>query len=76
MNRFDCEKAIEDNKQLHLSMNLKHAPMYSKMIDDILQMTKIQHRATIECKGKDFKKFMHKQIPFNQTLTLKTHQEN
>ena len=41
MHRFDCEKAIEDNKQPHLSMNLKRAPMYSKMVEDMLQMTKI-----------------------------------
>ena len=53
---FDCEKDIEDNKQPHLSMNLKRAPMYSKMVEDMLQMIKIQHDATLECKWEAFKK--------------------
>ena len=37
-------------------MNLKRAPMYSKMVEDMLQMTKIQHEATIEFKWEAFKK--------------------
>ena len=51
MHRFDCEKATEDNKQLHLSMNLKRAPVYSKMVEDMLHLiTKIQHSVKLECK--------------------------
>ena len=53
--RFDCDKDIEENKQLHLSMNLKRAPMYSKIVENMLQMTKIQHEATLECKWEAFK---------------------
>ena len=49
MHRFDCE-VIEDDKKPHLRMNLKRAPRYSKMVEDMLQMTKIQHGATLECK--------------------------
>ena len=45
-----------DLKCTHLSMNLKQAPMYSKMVEDMLQMTKIQHEATLECKWEAFKK--------------------
>ena len=56
MHRFDCEKVIDDDKQPHLSMNLKRAPKYSKMVEDMLQMTKIQHGATLECKWEVFKK--------------------
>ena len=56
MHRFDCEKDIEDNKQPHLSMNLNRVTMYSKMVEDMLQMTKIQHDATLECKCEAFKK--------------------
>ena len=56
MHRFDYEKDIEDNKQPHLSMNLKRAPMCSKMVEDMLQMPKIQHDATLECKWGAFKK--------------------
>ena len=33
---FDCEKAIEVNKQLNFSMNLKRVPMYSQMVEDML----------------------------------------
>ena len=33
MHDFDCENVIEGNKQPHLSMNLKQAPMYSKIVD-------------------------------------------
>ena len=58
MHKFDCEKDIEENKQPHLSMNLKRAPMYSKVVEDMLQMTKIQHEATLECKWEAFKKVM------------------
>ena len=43
MHRFDCEKAIKENQQPHLNMNLKQASMYSKMVEDMLQMTNIQH---------------------------------
>ena len=56
MCRFDCEKGIEDSKQPHLNMNLMRATMYSKMVEDMLQMTKIQHVATLECKWEAFKK--------------------
>ena len=63
--RFDCEKDIEENKQPHFSMNLKRAPMYSKMVEDMLQMTKIQHEATLECKI----------MFFDQPHILEIHQE-
>ena len=49
-------RPIEDNKQPHLSMNLKRPPIYAKMVEDMLQMTKIQHSATLKCKWEAFKK--------------------
>ena len=70
MHRFDCEKEIEKNKQSHLSMNLKRAPMYSKMVEDMLQITKIQHEATLECKWEAFKKFILVEI-FNLNIIFR-----
>ena len=37
-------------------MNLKQVPMYSTMVEDMLQMTKIQYGVTIGCKWETFKK--------------------
>ena len=54
MHRFDCE--IEDNQQPHLRMNLKRASMYSKILEDMLNLTKIQHGTTLKCKWEAFKK--------------------
>ena len=42
MERFEYEKVIEDIKQPYLSIDLKQAPMYSKMVRDILQMGSFQ----------------------------------
>ena len=56
MNKFDCEKSIEDNKQPYLSMNHKRVHMYSKMVEDMLQMRKIHDGATLECKWEALKK--------------------
>ena len=49
MKRFACKKAIEDNKLL-FEHKPKLTPMHSKMVEDMVQMTMIQHDLTLECK--------------------------
>ena len=58
MNRTIEKKShsIPLSKQSHLSMNLKWEPMYSNMVEDMLQLTKLQYGPTLECECKVFKK--------------------
>ena len=51
--------------------------MYSKMVEDMLQMTKIQHDATLEGKWKLLRKSLSHahQMIFDQAHILQMHQE-
>ena len=40
---LEFQKAIEGTKELYLSITIKQAPIYSKMVEEMLQITKIQH---------------------------------
>ena len=55
---------IEDIKQPYLRIGLPQAPMYFTMVEDMLEMTKLQHGSTLECKWEPFKKF-HSHVQTN-----------
>ena len=66
-------KDIEGTKQLYLSINIKRAPIYSKMVE-MLQMKKLQRDATLKCKWDAIKKIIF--TCTNKCFSTKqTHQE-
>ena len=50
---FECQ----DIKP-YVSIGLPRAPVYFKMLQDLVEMTKLQHDATLECKWEAFKIFL------------------
>ena len=56
MKRFECQ-SIENIKP-YVSIGLPRAPVYFKMLQDLVEMTKLQHGATLEYKWEPFKIFL------------------